>query len=263
VKIYPTSGRVINSDRSTKYPDASDHNMVKATIRAGITTAQVGTFNLRRSDLGDKPPYDWPTRDSKAAQLIADSGVSILAVQECEPDQDAYLLSKLPKLTGVPWKAVSAPTNVGMFYKADRWKLATSTELTMDNGAETDRRLVLGQFESVKTKEKIWVGSTHFGVGIALAERRRYQAAKVCQFLRDLALYGDVRDASVIMGDFNDWADWKHLGVRSVFDEYGFSDLPRRLSDAQMDGDSVSTKHSFGKLTPRDGRHIDTIFTRR
>jgi endonuclease/exonuclease/phosphatase family metal-dependent hydrolase len=263
VKIYPTSGRVINSDRSTPYPDASDHNMVKATIKGGITTAQVGTFNVRRSDLGDKPPYDWATRDSRAAHLIADSGVSILAVQECEPDQDSYLLKKLPELTDAPWAAVSAPTNVGLMYKTDRWKLATSTQLTMDNGAETDRRLVLGLFRSVKTSEQIWIGSTHFGVGITLAERRRYQARKVCEFLRDLAPYGDVRDSAVIMGDFNDWADWKHAGVRQVFDSFGFSDLPRRLSDAHFDGDSRSTKHAFGKLTPNDGRHIDTIFTRR
>ena len=262
MKIRPLRGRVINSDKSTPYPDASDHNAVVAAITTGVTNASVGTFNVRRYGF-DKPPYDWATRDSRCARLIADSQISVLALQECEPEQDAYLAKKLPELTGVPWRAVSAKTNVGLMFKSDRWKFLTSTGITMDNGAESDRRLVLVYLQSVRTGEKIWFGSTHFGVGIALAERRRHQAKRICDFLSDLSPYGDVRNAAVIMGDFNDWAAHTSAGVRKVFDSYGFSDLPRRLNDVEMTGDAMSTKHSFGRLTPRDGRHIDTIFTRR
>jgi endonuclease/exonuclease/phosphatase family metal-dependent hydrolase len=263
--IRPLSGRVINTDRETKYPDASDHNMVEAKLRIGDdTTARAGTLNVRRYafDLGTK--YDWNDyRDSRCARLIADSGVSVLALQECEKEQDAYLAKKLPELTGVPWQAVSAPTNVGIMFKSDRWNLLATKTLIMDNGDEPDRRLVLALLESVKTGRSVWFGSTHFGVGLALAERRRYQAKRVCEYLKNFpdSALGDQRSASVIMGDFNDWADWKHLGVRQVFAQYGFRELRDRLSDAAFTGDTVSTKHKFGGLTPRDGRQIDAIFT--
>jgi endonuclease/exonuclease/phosphatase family metal-dependent hydrolase len=276
--IAPYSGKVINTDRSTRYPDASDHNMVYARVRINNdqpdeTSAQIATFNVRRYafDLGTL--YDWDKyRDSRAAHAIADSGASILALQECEPEQDVYLFNKLKTLTGVPWQAVSNPTNVGLMFKADRWRLLTWRNLLMDNGSEPDRRLVLALLQSVRTGAAVWFGSTHFGVGSVLANYRILQARAVCNYLINLTqrpgeetlpanLFGDVRKNAVIMGDFNDWNPVPVPGVRQVFKGYGMIELRDRLTGPQMDGDSMSTKHSFGKLTPRDGRQIDAIFT--
>jgi endonuclease/exonuclease/phosphatase family metal-dependent hydrolase len=262
--IKPYYGRVILTDKGTRYPDASDHNAVLAKIQINPETkASVMTFNVRLASIKDPRPYDWTIdRDHECAQLIDESGASVVAVQECEPKQDEYFLTKLPKLTGDPWKGVSVPSNVGLFYKSDRWQVLTSTHILMDNGAEADRRFVVAQFQSVKTGAKVWIGSTHFGVGVALAERRRHQARRICEFLKNLPGHGDVRSNAVVMGDFNDWAHHSSLGVRKVFFEYGFLDLPARLSDADYIGDSVRTNHPWGKPTIRDGRQIDAIFTR-
>jgi endonuclease/exonuclease/phosphatase family metal-dependent hydrolase len=75
--------------------------------------------------------------------------------------------------------------------------------------------------------------------------------------------FGDQRQNAVVMGDFNDWADYKHTGVRQVFAQHNLYELRDRLSDVAMHGDTFSTKHTFGKLTPRDGRQIDAILTPR
>jgi endonuclease/exonuclease/phosphatase family metal-dependent hydrolase len=281
--IKPYYGQVFLTDYNTKYPDASDHNAeyARLTINDGEpdeTGAQVMTFNVRRYGF-DQPPYDWDThRDSRCAHLIADSGASVLALQECDHEQDTYLYGKLPQLTGVPWTAVSSPTNVGLMFKADRWRLLTWRNLLMDNGSETDRRLVLALLQSIRTGGAAWFGSTHFGVGPDLAKWRVYQAQQVCKYLLDmqprpgeetieLKYFGDIRKRAVIMGDFNDWAPPGEIGVRHTFSGYGFRELRGSrggpLTDAQMHGDNYSTKHSFGKLTPHDGRQIDAIFTQR
>jgi endonuclease/exonuclease/phosphatase family metal-dependent hydrolase len=275
--IKPYYGKVFLTDHNTKYPDASDHNALyaKLTINDGQpdeTGAQVMSFNVRRYGF-DQPPYDWDTnRDSRCAHLVADSGASVLALQECDPEQDVYLYNKLPTVTGVPWIAVSAPTNVGLMFKADRWRLLTWRNLLMDNGTETDRRLVLALLQSVRTGAAVWFGSTHFGVGPDLAKWRIYQAQQVCKYLISLQArpgeetispeyFGDIRKRAVIMGDFNDWPRSPEPGVRHVFKGYGFHELRDRLTDAQMIGDSFNTHHGFGKLTPHDGHQIDAIFT--
>lgn len=262
--IKPTKARVINTDRSTHYPDASDHNAVFVQLTTGKTNANFMTFNVRRYafDLGTK--YDWDVyRDHECAQLIHESGTSVLALQECEKEQDAYLAKKLPEVTGVPWLAVNALTNVGLMFKSDRWNLIENLAITMDNGDEPDRRFVVALLESVKTKEQIWFGSTHFGVGAALAERRRYQARRICEFVSNVPGHGDISSNIAIGGDFNDYAGYTVPGVRREFHRFGFLDERDRLSDEAMDGDSLSTKHTFGKLTPRDGRQIDAVFTKR
>ena len=231
------------------------------------------SFNVRRYAFDLGTPYDWNKyRDSRCAHLIADSGASVLALQECEPEQDVYLFNKLRSLTGVTWAAVSAPTNVGLMYKADRWRLLTWRNLMMDNGVETSRRLVLALLQSVRTGAAAWFGSTHFGVGVDLAKWRVSQARAVCNYLISMAqrpgeealpaqYFGDIRKQAVIMGDFNDWGSISVPGVRQVFNGYGMRELRDQLSDEQMHGDTISTKHPFGKLTPHDGRHIDTFFT--
>jgi len=273
--ITPYAGRVILTDRGTAYPDASDHNAVHAKLHIGPdTNAQVLTFNVRRYAFDLGTPYDWDKyRDHECAQLIHESGASVVALQECEPQQDAYLATKLPALTGVPWSSVSAPTNVGLMYKADRWRLLATRSWLMDNGADKDRRLVLTLLGSIRTGRCAWFGSTHFGVGSELASWRRYQAEQVVMHLKNVlrapadvegiadTYFGDVRKHAVIMGDFNDWAPESEPGVRRVFAVNGMYDLRARLTDAQMSGDSYSTKHTFGKATPHDGRQIDMILT--
>ena len=262
--IRPTSGKVFLTDHNTRYPDASDHNLVNAHLAIDAATSCVfSTFNVRRYafDLGTK--YDWDVyRDHEAAQVIVESGASVLAVQECEPQQDAYLIKKLPELTGVPWQAVSASTNVGLFYKADRWKLIDTRGASFDNSTEPDRRLVLVLLESVKTGSQVWFASTHLGVHFYQeAIWRRRQAKGICEYLKAVPGYGDIRKKTVIGGDFNDWPQRTSYGVRQIFDEYGFRDHRDRLSDADFDGDTLRTNHGFGKLTVRDGRQIDAIFT--
>jgi len=272
--IKPYFGEVILTDKGGPYPDASDHNAIKAKLHLDTlgTNATVLTFNVRRYPFDLGTPYDWDKyRDHRAAQLIADSAASVVALQECEPEQDAYLLKKLPELTGVPWQAVSAPTNVGLMFKADRWRLLGWRFWLMDNGAENDRRLVLAALQSVKTGEIFWFGSTHFGVNfIGEAGWRRYQAEQAVMHLKNVLPspadklrlpVGDVRQRSVIMGDFNDSPPVTEPGVRRVFGQAGFYELRDRLTDAEMHGDSFATHHAFGKPTPRNGSQIDIVFT--
>ena len=261
--IRPTYGRVMLTDYSGKYPNASDHNLLHVRLSLdATTTAQAATFNVRRYILDLKTPYDWDVyRDHRAAQIIMDSTASVVAVQECDPQQDTYLLKKLPEITGVTWQGVSIPTNVGIFFKSDRWKLVDWKAMTMENGGDTRRRLVLAYLESVKTGSKFWFGSTHLGVGPALAIWRRSQAKAICEFLKNVPGYGDIRQKVVVMGDFNDYAAYTSTGVRQVMSKYGFRDQRDRLSDADFDGDTLRTNHGFGKLTVKDGRQIDAVFT--
>jgi endonuclease/exonuclease/phosphatase family metal-dependent hydrolase len=277
VSVKPYYGRVILTDYKSKYPDATDHCGVYArlTINDGEpdqTGAQVLTLNTRRYAF-DGPPYDWDThRGTRCVRLIAESGASVLALQECEPEQDKTLIERLPVVTGAPWGTVSSRTNVSIMFKSDRWRLLGTRNFLMDNGMDLDRRLVLALLQSVKTGAAVWFGSTHFGVGADLASWRRYQARQVIMHLQNVVrapseedvpaeYFGDVRKQSVIMGDFNDWASTREPGVRREFAIMGGYELRDRLSDSSMAGDSYSTKHAFGKLTPHDGRQIDAIFT--
>jgi hypothetical protein len=209
----------------------------------------------------------------KAAALAVDSGASVIAMQEAEPDQTAWLVPELSKQTGDPWEIVR-PSNVAIAYKSDRWKLLADRRLIMDNGAEKDRRLLMLLLQSVKTGSAFWFGSSHFGVGLPLAAWRRYQAKKCVEQIRNtprkageehipVELFGDIRRISVMMGDFNDYPQHDQSGVRQVFAGAGLYELRVRLSDAAFSGDHWRTNHPFGKPTRGDSRQIDIIFTPR
>jgi endonuclease/exonuclease/phosphatase family metal-dependent hydrolase len=272
--IRPTNGRVYLTDRDP-YDDASDHNLLAATLSLdATTTARVATFNVRRSDFDKGTPYAWLNRRRRAAKVIADSGASVVALQEMSDNADEYLIAKTAELTGDPWKIVR-PSNVAIMYKSDRWTRLTDRRVLMDNGEEMDRRLLVVLLRSIKTGSAFWFGSSHFGVGFELAPFwRRHQAKKCVEQLTNTPrkatetaipanLFGDIRPITVMMGDFNDYAQHDQTGVRQIFAEAGFYELRVRLSDADMAGDTWRTNHSFGKQTLRDSRQIDAIFTPR
>lgn len=272
MSIRPVNGRVYLTDRAP-YRDASDHNLLAATLQLdGETTARVATFNVRRSDV-DKGTYAWVNRRHRAARVIADSAASVVALQEMSDNADEYLVAKVTELTGGPWRIVR-PSNVAVMFKTDRWRLLAERRLIMDNGAETDRRLLMVLLQSVETGSAFWFGSSHFGVGLPLAVWRRYQARKCVEQMTNTprkateqglpaGLFGDIRPIAVMMGDFNDYAQHDQTGVRKVFAGGGFYELRVRLSDADMAGDTWRTNHGFGKMTLRDSRQIDAIFTQR
>src|SRR6188472_3737087 len=120
--IRPYYGKVILTDYRSAYPDASDHNALFTKIEIDAKTrARFLTFNVKHSS-SEVKGYEWTKRRAKLANLIADADPSILTVQECEPEQGAYLAAKLPELTNEPW-GIFRPFNVGMLYKSDKWSL--------------------------------------------------------------------------------------------------------------------------------------------
>jgi endonuclease/exonuclease/phosphatase family metal-dependent hydrolase len=272
--IRPYQGKVYLTD-SGAANDASDHNLLFAKLQIDAATkARFGTFNVKHSS-NEVKGYEWSKRRAKAAALIAEADPSILTVQECEPEQAVYLVSKLKELTGDDWRAFR-PFNVGILYKANKWELVAQRSANYDaEPGEVARHLALGLFRSKATGAYVWVGSTHLSVNFPLSYLwRRRQAAGIIASLKNIkrapneesvpdALYGDIRQHAVIMGDFNDYAGRASAGVRKVFDEGGFLEQRDRLSDAEFDGDSLRTNHGFGKATLRDARQIDAIFTPR
>lgn len=273
--IRPYYGKVILTDRTSAYPDASDHCALFVKVEIDPQTrARFMTFNVKHSNR-EVSGYEWVKRRAKLARLIADADPSILTVQECEPEQATYLVAKLAELTGDDWHAFR-PFNVGILYKANKWDLAAQRSATYDaEPGEVARHLALGLFQSKTTESYAWVGSTHLSVNFPLSYLwRRRQAAGIVASLKNTqrapneesvpdSLYGDIRKHTVIMGDFNDYASHTSPGVRKVFYDAGFLEQRVRLSDADFDGDSLRTNHGFGKLTLRDARQIDAVFTPR
>ena len=256
--IRPVEGRVVLTDYSGEYPDASDHNALFAHLQLDPETrARVMTSNIRRADK-EVPGHTWLSRRHRVAKLIADWQPSVVAVQECDSTMYGYLLRKLRELTGVEWAMVRHP-NVGILYKVGRWEQLAVRKLDMDNSNETDRRIVLVLLRSKATGAEVWFGSTQLST--LWPWWRRYQARKVVALLRTLPNNGIQR--SVVMGDLNDYAQHDSTSVRQVFAEAGFYELRVRLSDAQMIGDRARTHHQFDRLTRRDSRQIDAILTPR
>jgi len=268
--VRPTRGKVWLTDRAP-YKDASDHSLLQVTVHLDdVTTAQVATFNVRLKSL-DKLGIAWDRRKGLAAEVMADSGASVIALQECELSQASYLLSRVPARTGDPWKMIR-PSNVAVMYKSDRWKLLTERRLVTSEG---NRRLLLLLLRSVKTGEAFWFGSCHLSVGFPLAPLwRRHQASQIVEQLKmtvrkdseaaiESTLFGDIRERTVMMGDFNDWASHTSAGVRQVFSEADMFEQRVRLSDEEFDGDTWRTNHSFRQTSLRDSRQIDAVFTSR
>jgi endonuclease/exonuclease/phosphatase family metal-dependent hydrolase len=268
--IKPRLGRVHLTDRAP-YRDASDHNLLAAQIELDpATVATVATFNVRLRSM-DKVSPDWANRRAKCAAVLAASRASVIALQECEADQATYLLTKMNG-TGSPWRMVR-PSNVCIMYRASTWEFLADRRLIMDNGDEADRRFLALLLRHKGSRRAFWFGNCHLGVGLNLAVWRRHQARKIVEQLRNTprkatenlpeSLFGDITQRSVVMGDFNDWAQHDAAGVRQVFAGVDMFELRVRLSDEAMAGDRWRTNHDFGKATLADARQIDAIFTPR
>ena len=256
--IRPLQGRVVLTDYSSTYPDASNHNALFAHLQLDPETrARVMTFNIRRA-AKEVPGHTWLDRRHRVAKLIADWQPSVVAVQECDSTMYEYLLRKLRELTGVEWAIVRHP-NVGILYKVGKWEQLAVRKLDMDNSDQPDRRIVAVLLRNRATGAKVWFGSTQLST--VSPWWRRYQAHKVVALLKTLPNNGMRR--TVVMGDLNDYAQHDSTSVRQVFAGAGFYELRVRLSDAQMIGDSLRTHHLFDRLTPRDSRQIDAILTPR
>jgi endonuclease/exonuclease/phosphatase family metal-dependent hydrolase len=256
--IRPLQGRVVLTDYSSTYPDASNHNALLAHLQLDSETrARVMTFNIRRA-ANEVPGHTWLDRRHRVAKLIADWQPSVVAVQECDSTMYEYLLRKLRELTGAEWAIVRHP-NVGVLYKVGRWEQVAVRKLDMDNSDQSDRRFVAVLLRNRATGAKVWFGSTHLST--VSPWWRRYQAREIVALLKTLPNNGIRR--TVMTGDLNDYAHHDSTGVRQVFAGAGFYELRVRLSDAQMVGDSLRTHHQFDRLTPRDSRQIDAILTAR
>lgn len=221
------------------------------------TTVTVVTANLYR--LLNVPPI-WLVRRGHAVKVLDSTAADIICVQECTETQEKYLLQHM---TG-PWGSASDWVNVGVMFRADKYRKLDARPFTLKNKSSRNRnRYASGAIlEDLTDGSKVCVVSPHLassGDGLA-PESRPYQAEQLLDQMERWAasspvpLPRSVFDMPCILGgDWNDGSNTK--GIVPVLQARGFRDARSVLDPSSR---SIDRFFVNDQLTPTK---IETIKT--
>jgi endonuclease/exonuclease/phosphatase family metal-dependent hydrolase len=201
-------------------------------------TVRATTANLYR--LLDVPPI-WTIRRGHAVKVLDSTRPDVILVQECTEIQERYLLAKMDG----PWGSASDHVNVGVMYRADRYKRVDHRPFTMSNiGRKNRKRYASGAIlENLTDGLKVCFVSPHLASsGDGLAEQSRpYQTEQLLHALND---WGALNLPCVIGGDWNDSGS---RGVEPYLEAAGFKDVREKLG---LPGKSIDRFFTNAQVTP-------------
>ena len=179
------------------------------TLIYAQTTVSVMSFNIRL-DVASDGINRWDARKDRVAGLIDFYAPDFVGAQEVQHHQRQYLLDSLNGYTAIGVARDDGKTDGEyscIFYKKDKFKVLqqstfwlspTPDSVSFGWKAACRRVCTYGLFQSVETKELIWVFNTHFD---HVSAEARVQSAKL--IVQKIAALNTKNYPVVVTGDFN------------------------------------------------------------
>lgn len=196
-------------------------------------------LNTCRSLISRTPRYT--TRRKALLDVLGDVGASILTCQECPTTIVADIRRHLGYSAVIHGKVVT-------FYMARKWKVGKVSKFNLPSPAAMPRRFLLTEFERIESGARIAIGNTHLTVHTRNDPKWRADQGNAIA-----GHVGKLTIPTIVAGDINETISTR---VRAILGRAGMTAHLAGFGNADFDS------HPGFKANPRNGKHLDEIFSK-